>query len=121
MNRFLALIALAAVSSAAFATMVATGQLAVPVTIPTSLALGAYESSSQFWVIPEVTGVVLLQSVPGGASGFPTIPAGIRIDVYLIHADPGELSVLLTGTVTFGGAILVSTPVRRRWIVVTPQ
>ena len=104
MRKILALIAFASLRSFASATVVTTGQLAVPVTIPTSLALGAYESSSQFWVIPELTGIVLPVGFPGGA-GLPAIRAGTKIDVYLVHADPTQPTTF-AGTATFAEVIL---------------
>ncbi len=83
------------------ATVVVSGQLSIPSPIPVSLAPGAFTSNSLFWLIPEVTSVVTPQDIPAGVLGG-IIPAGTRVDAYVVHANPTKAGgVVFSGGATF--------------------
>ncbi|MEO8661480.1 MAG: PEP-CTERM sorting domain-containing protein [Bryobacteraceae bacterium] len=111
-HRYLPAIALFAgvllTSSLANASVIVTGQLVVPNPIPTDLTeSGPAANSSLFYIIPEVTNVILPQDVSAGGIIGGTIPMGTKIDAYIIHADTLALAgTIFTGSVTFDTPIL---------------
>jgi hypothetical protein len=111
-HRYLSAIALFAgvlvTSSLASASVIVTGQLVVPNPIPTDLTeSGPTANSSLFYLIPEVSNVILPQDVPAGGIIGGMIPMGTKIDAYIIHADTLALAgTIYTGSVTFDTPIL---------------
>jgi len=87
-------------------------------TAPASLASGAFESNSSVFLLSERRGVVLphdLKATFDGQRGGTrsrfgnhtvTIPAGTRVDSYLLHFDPSAPPRTRTGEVEFDRPIL---------------